>query len=150
MKFSFFKKRIKGKEIDLVPTFTVEPHDSNNHVKTVGFDICLTDSFIKVGRCDLRIGMNEELYYLGNIGYSVFSEFQGNHYAMKACLLLFEEAKHKYHMEELIITCNPDNEASRRTLEKLNGNMLEVAQVPSDHYCYKIGDYYKCIFKYTL
>ena len=42
----------------------------------------------KVGSCDLRIGYTEGLYYGGHIGYRVDEGF-GNHYAAKACRLLF-------------------------------------------------------------
>lgn len=150
MKFSLFKKRIKGTEVDLVPTVMIDPSESNRYVPSYCFDICLHDSWITVGRCDLRVGMNEELYYLGQIGYSIKPDFRGNHYAYKACLLLFKEAKEKYGMEQLIITCNPDNIASFKTLKKLQGELLEIAEVPKNHYCYRIGDYQKCIFRYYL
>lgn len=150
MRFSFFKKRIKGKIVDLAPTYTIKADASNQYVNSYLFNICLHDSMIVVGKCDLRVGMNEELYYLGQIGYSVIEEYRGNHYAYQACLLLFELAKEQYGMEDLIITCNPDNLPSRKTLEKLGGELIEIADVPTNHYCYKIGDYQKCIFRYDL
>ena len=61
-----------------------------------------------MGKIDLRIGHNGNVYYGGNIGYSVDKKYRGHHYAGKACLLLFELAK-KHHMDYLIITCVPDN-----------------------------------------
>ena len=150
MKISLFKKRIKGSVVDLCPTHTFEASHENDYVKTVCFDICLHDSFTVVGRCDLRVGMNEELYYLGNIGYHVHEAWRGNYYAYEACLLLFDLAWQVYQMEEIIITCNQDNIPSRKTLEKLKGVLLKIADVPQDHYCYKIGEKTKCIFWYNL
>lgn len=74
-----------------------------------------------MGSCDLRIGHNENLYYGGNIGYRVEEAYRGNHYAGKACLLLFELAR-KHDLQYLIITCNPDNAASRKTCEYAGEN----------------------------
>ena len=70
----------------------------------------------EVGACDLRIGYNKNVYYGGNIGYHIDQNYRGHHYAGKACLLLFHLAR-KHKMDHLIITCNPDNYASRRTWE---------------------------------
>jgi len=150
MIFSFFKKRIPGEEVDLCPMFTLEAKPENNYVTTLYYDICLHETKTVVGQCSLRVGMNEELYYLGNIGYTVFEDYRGHNYAYKACQLLFQEAKQKYKMEELIITCNPDNIPSRKTLEKLNGELIEIVPIPKDHCCYRAGDREKCIFKYKL
>ncbi len=150
MKFNLFKKRVQGRVVDLVPTMSFQGDPDNGFSPTFCFNICLHDSFEIVGRCDLRVGSNREIYYLGNIGYHVDEAYRGNHYAYYACLLLFEVAKEKYGMEKLIITCNPDNVASRKTCEKLQGQLLEIAKVPVDHYCYRVGDKEKCIFNYYL
>ena len=53
-------------------------------------------------------------------------------------------------MKELIITCNPDNEASYKTLKKLNGDLVDIAQIPYDHELYEKGDRFKCIFRFKL
>ena len=66
------------------------------------------------------------------------------------CRLLFQLAKQKYGMDKLIITCNPDNWPSRRTLEELNGTLKAIVDVPKDHYLYQYGDVQKCIFEYQL
>lgn len=95
------------------------------------FHICLPDG-TRIGRCDLRIGHNRKSYFGGNIGFTVFSDYRGHHYAEKACRLLFELAK-KHEMDYLIITCRPDNIASRRTCERLGGELLEIAELPEDN-----------------
>ena len=43
------------------------------------FVICLLDG-TPVGKCDLRIGHNEKLYYGDNIGYRVEEPFRGTYY----------------------------------------------------------------------
>ena len=103
----------------------------------------------KMGVCDLRLGHNEQLYYGGNIGYRVHEPYRGHHYAAKACRLLFQLAK-QHDMGHVIITCNPDNLPSRKTLEHLNGELLEIAELPLDNDMRKNGETHKCIFKFEL
>lgn len=51
----------------------------------------------------------------------------------------------------LYITCNPDNIPSRKTLEYLKGELLEIAELPEDSDMrVKYGDTEKCIFKFDL
>lgn len=86
----------------------------------------------------MRIGHNENTKYGGNIGYEVFKEFRGNRYASKSCRLLFIQAK-KHEMDKIIITCNPDNIASRKTCEYSGAELLDIVNVPSWHEMYKTG-----------
>lgn len=98
---------------------------------------------VAVGRCDLRIGYNENIRYGGNIGYEVFEPFRGNRYAAKACKLLFILAK-KHDMDEVFITCSPENIASRKTCEFSGGVLIDILDVPSWHEMYKIGKRKTC------
>ena len=119
------------------------------YVPTYIFAITKVDTNEIVGELALRIGFNRSLYYAGHIGYHVHKEFQGNNYAEKACRIAFRQAR-KHDMEELAITCNPDNIASRRTCEKLGGHLEEIVDVPPDTEVYEMGDRQKCIFMYEL
>lgn len=83
----------------------------------------------EVGRIVLREGNNEERYFDGHIGYSIDKEYQGHHYSREACLLLFDIAREK-GFEELIITCSPDNIASRKIIETLPFEFIEEKPVP--------------------
>ena len=65
------------------------------------------------GKCDVRIGDNENTWYGGHIGYEVFPEFRGRHYAAKACRLLSKVAR-AHGMTRVYISCNPENTASRK------------------------------------
>ncbi|MEE0435973.1 MAG: GNAT family N-acetyltransferase [Peptococcaceae bacterium] len=99
----------------------------------------------ELGHCDLRLGTHAEIAYSGNIGYRVYRQHRGHHYALKASRLMLHFA-YELGMEECIITCNPDNAASRRTLEALGGELRATVQVPEDSACYKAGDRVKCQF----
>lgn len=146
----FFRKEIlTDGEIDMVKVAEIK-EATHKDVPSVMYEIRLHGKKQAIGRCDLRMGMNEELYYAGQIGYSIQSEYRGHHYAYKACLLLFDLAKNRYKMKELLITCNPDNLASYKTLISLNGVLKEIVDVPSHHYLYQYGDFKKCIFVFDL
>ena len=41
---------------------------------------------------------------------------------------------------------SPENTASRRTIEKLGGELLETVEVPEDHWLYERGELVKNIY----
>lgn len=139
---------LKSDEITLILEKTVDGNDEKNCVPAYHFAIC-NNKGIKMGVCDLRIGHNDNLYYGGNIGYGIEEEYRGHHYAGKACLLLFELAR-KHDLKYLIITCNPDNYASRKTCEYAGGELLEIVKLPEDSDMREKGEFEKCIFRFVL
>ena len=103
-----------------------------------------------MGMCDLRIGHNTKSYYGGNIGYRIQEAYRGHHYAGKACLLLFELAK-RHGMDYLIITCNPDNYASKKTCEYAGCRLIETVELPEDNDMrIEDGETEKCIYRIEL
>lgn len=140
---------LKNNEIQLVLEKTVDGDIERDWVPAYHFAIC-NDKGTKMGVCDLRIGHNEKLYYGGNIGYSVDEKYRGHHYAGKACLLLLELAR-KHELDYVIITCNPNNYASRKTCEYAGGKLLEVVELPADNDMrQESGETEKCIFRFEL
>lgn len=89
------------------------------------YDICVEKE--SVGHIIFREGTIQDRYYDGHIGYHIEEEFRGHHYAYQACLLL----KEKIPYNEVIITCDPENIASYKTIEKLNAHLLETKPIPS-------------------
>ncbi|MBD5527580.1 MAG: GNAT family N-acetyltransferase [Lachnospiraceae bacterium] len=139
---------LENEEIKLVLEKTVDGDVEKDWVPAYHFAIHNKQG-IKMGVCDLRIGHNDKLYYGGNIGYRVEEEYRGHHYAGKACLLLFELAR-KHDLGYLIITCNPDNYASRKTCEYAGGELLEIVELPEDNDMREDGEFEKCIFRFAL
>ena len=139
---------LRNNEIYLRLEKASEGDPQKGWVPAYHFAICL-NSGEKIGLCDLRIGHNENLYYGGNIGYEVFPEHRGHHYAEKACRLLFLLAK-KHHLGYVIITCNPDNYASARTCEYAGGNLLEIAELPFDNNMREKGETHKRIYQFDV
>ncbi|MDD2591426.1 MAG: GNAT family N-acetyltransferase [Erysipelotrichaceae bacterium] len=117
--------------------------------KTYVFDIVLIKTDEIVGQCDLRLGKSWYLYYLGNIGYSVYIPYRGHHYALKACHLLLELAK-KEGETELIITCSPDNIPSFKTILAIPAEYLHTVDVPIEHDLYQRNEKIKSIFRIKL
>lgn len=145
----FDAKDLHDDEIYLKLDRTAKANIEKGYVPAYYFLICKRSDETEIGRCDLRIGYNENTYYGGNIGYEVYKRYRGNHYAGKACKLLFKLAQ-KHYMEYLIITCNPTNEASRKTCEYAGCSLKEIAQLPSDNEMYLAGDREKCVYKINL
>ena len=139
---------LKNDEIQLQLEKTVDGDEKRNWVPAYHFFISSPNG-TKMGTCDLRIGYNDNLYYGGHIGQRVFPEYRGNHYAGKACLLLFQLAV-KHNMEYLYITCNPDNYASRKTCEYAGGTLLEITELPEGNEMRENGEFEKCIYQFNL
>ncbi|MGL5915743.1 MAG: GNAT family N-acetyltransferase [Culicoidibacterales bacterium] len=99
------------------------------------FAIYLAETDEVVGRCDLRIGHNENTYYGGNIGYEVFTKYRGHAYAAKACQLLFELAI-AHGLSEVVITCDEDNLASRKTCLVAGCKFEAIVLIPQWHDLY--------------
>lgn len=139
---------LKNDEISLIRERTADANEKRGWVPAYYFAVYDREGN-KVGECDLRIGHNDNTYYGGNIGYTVFPSYRGKHYAAKACKLLFELAR-MHGMEYLYISCDPDNIASRKTCEYAGGEFVETAILPEENEMRKNGEIAKCIFRFVL
>ena len=144
------KKIHEGTVVDLKERYRLSELTSFDGVPTVYYDIIRHKSHEKVGTIDLRMKIDGDMYYYGHVGYNVLRPFRGNGYAYEACKVLFRIAKDEFGMEELIITCSPDNIASYKTLKKLDGELLELVKVPKGHPLYTLGETSKYIFRYRI
>ena len=102
------------------------------------WDIIQKSNNVAVGKISFRIGHNYHSYYNGNIGYEVDEKYRGHHYALLACQLILKVAQ--YHkMEKIYLTCDYDNEASYKTIEKLGAKLIEEVVPPKDYIFYYDG-----------
>lgn len=83
----------------------------------------------RVGTLTFREGTDDEHYYDGHIGYHIDEAYRGHHYAYQACLSLkpFLLAQ---GLDHVILTCDPDNVASVKTIERLGATYLETRAIP--------------------
>jgi len=119
-----------------------------------GYDFAICKGGEIVGGISLRIGYGggvygSNLYYGGQIGYSIEEAHRGNGYAARACRLLIPVAK-AHHMEKLLITTGETNTASMRVCEKLGARLLRVVHLPQWTEMYELGQRRQNIYEWTI
>ncbi|MBR4425578.1 MAG: GNAT family N-acetyltransferase [Oscillospiraceae bacterium] len=117
-------------------------------VPSYHFDIC-TRTGERLGECTLRVGYIRRIYYGGHIGYGIDEPHRGHRYAEQACRILFRLAA-AHGMEYVYITCDPENLSSRRTCERLGGELLEIAELPENNDIREHGLERVCVFRFDL
>lgn len=140
---------LKDSEIFLNLRQTNPGNEEKKSVPAYLFGICDIKTGIQMGEIALRVGYNERIFYGGNIGYGVNPEYRGHHYAAKACIILKNLAR-KHGMDKLIITCNPDNIASRKTCEATRAEFRCIVDLPESNDMYRDGERQKCIYEIML
>ena len=136
-------------EIDLKIIEKIPSNEEKAYVPAYKYRITLHDSDDSIGTIDFRVGYNENLYYVGNIGYAIKEANRGNKYASKACKIIKIVAI-THGMNRIIITCNPENFPSRRTCEKAGLKLKEIVELPSYTQLYQEGERQVCIYEWSL
>lgn len=73
---------------------------------------------IEAGHINFRVGDTEHVRRsVGHVGYAIQPPFRGRGLALHACRALAPWIRHFY--ETVVLTCDRENEASRRTIERL-------------------------------
>jgi predicted acetyltransferase len=105
---------------------------SFHRVPTYFFRMMSIDRGEEMGNINLRIGSSPHIErYAGHIGYGVHPAYRGHHYASRSLVLLLPFAR-SLGIDPLWITCDPDNVASRRSLELAGAEFMEIINVPED------------------
>ena len=90
-----------------------------------------------IGIIDLRHKLSNFLYnYGGNIGYSVIIEERRKGYAKEMLRLVLEKCK-EFNIPKVLLTCDKENIASRKTILS-NGGILEN-EIKDNRYLSKSG-----------
>ena len=101
----------------------------------------------ELGVIRLRVGSTPHIErYAGHIGYAVHPQHRGHHYAAKSLRLLLPFAQ-QLEIDPLWITCDPDNIASRRTLDNIGAHFVEIVDVPPDCIIHQSGHPRKCRYR---
>lgn len=137
-------------DLELVVAEIYSGNPALARVPAYKFDMKRTQGDTRVGKIDLRIGNTLGIVlYGGHIGYEVFSEYRGRHYAARSIRLLLPLAR-QHDLTTLWITCNPDNWASRRTCELAGFELVEIVDLPADNDLYQEGERQKCRYRLDI
>jgi tagatose 1,6-diphosphate aldolase len=104
---------------------------SFHQVPTYTFKMFSQHTGLEMGQINLRIGSTRHLeQYAGHIGYGVIGAHRGHHYAARSVVLILPLAR-RHGLDPVWITCDPDNVASRRSLEIAGAEFVEIVDVPA-------------------
>jgi tagatose 1,6-diphosphate aldolase len=103
---------------------------SRNFVPYYHFRILRGDG-TDVGHINFRVGDTEHIrLFAGHVGFQVAESHRGHGYAGQACRAIAPLVRSLY--ESVLITCDPSNAASRRTIEKLGATLLDEVATTVD------------------
>ena len=103
---------------------------------------------IDVGHVNFRVGDTDHVRHCsGHIGYRIAEPFRGNGYAFQACRALAPFVRAV--SSAVIITADPENAASLRTIERLGAIFLDEMQVPEYDPHYAAGSRFKRRYRWS-
>ena len=83
----------------------------------------MIDDNVVIGVVRVR---HQEMELYGHIGYGISPCYRNKSYGTQILSLALQKAK-DIGLKEVIITCDVDNIASKKTIEKNNGKLLKIA-----------------------
>jgi len=129
--FRRFKAEYTDGLIDLIPLHVSPPDPELRFGHEQIWRITLHNSRREIGQISYRDGESRCIYYYGHIGYHIDPPYRGKHFAYRACRLIRNEIRIS-GKSSVVITCDPENLASRKTCEKLKCFLESQVYVPED------------------
>jgi predicted acetyltransferase len=121
-----------------------------HHVPTWSFRMVHVESCEELGTIRLRVGDSRHVVmYAGHVGYTVEERHRGHRYAERSLRLLFPMAR-RLELDPVWVTCDPENAASRKTLERVGAQFVETVDVPADCVIFQSGHPRKCRYRIDL
>lgn len=122
-----------SEELGLVPRFRFE---------------ILNEAGDPMGHISVRVGDNQHVRFAaGHLGYEIKEPYRGHHFAGKACLALAPWIFS--FMDNVLITADPDNDASIRTMIWIGAQFLDEVDVPEGDPHYRRGSRRKVRYSWT-
>lgn len=101
-----------------------------------------------VGHINFRVGDTAHVRICaGHIGFEIREPFRGHGYALQACRAIAPFVRSV--SGSVTITCNPDNTASIRTIERLGASFVDEVPVPEHDPHYQRGARNKRRYRWT-
>ena len=127
---------LQNSEVTVSLSAVLRADYAKRYCPTHSFDI-LVDNVV-VGAIRFRIGQSKHLlYYSGQIAYGIEAPYRGNRYATQALLAVLPHCFE--YFPKIYVTCDPDNVASRRTIEAVSHEFLGLVEVPKNNPMYREG-----------
>ena len=121
---------LKLRDGELQLDFTEYKTHSYHRVPTYFFNMVHVPTGKEAGTINLRVASTPHVErYAGHIGYGVHPAHRGHHYAARSVVLLKPLAR-RLGLDPLWITTDPENRASRRSLELSGAEFVEIVDVP--------------------
>ena len=121
---------------------------SRGFVPYYHFRILITDG-PEVGHINFRVGDTEHVRVCaGHIGFEILESFRGHGYALQACRAIAPFVHSIY--DAITITCDPENFASMRIIERLGASFIEEVAVPPHDPHYHRGSRSKRRYTWAL
>jgi tagatose 1,6-diphosphate aldolase len=127
----------------------VVPRDeSRGLVPYYHFRILLADGS-DAGHLNFRVGDSDHVRVCaGHIGFEILERYRGHGYARQACHAVAPFVGLFY--DDVTITCDPDNHASARTIEKLGAMFVDEVPVPPHDPHFLRGSRAKRRYRWTV
>jgi len=111
------------------------------------FRILIADG-TEVGHINFRVGDTQHVRNsAGHVGFEIFEAFRGHRYAYQACRAIAPFVRSIY--DAVIMTCDPDNQASIRIIERLGAKFTDVVPVPPHDPQFQRGSRFKRRYQWT-
>jgi tagatose 1,6-diphosphate aldolase len=108
----------------------------------------LTSAGADAGHINFRLGDTPHvLLSVGHIGFEITEGFRGHGYARQACRAIAPFVRSVYR--SVTITCDPGNQASRRTIERIGARFIDEVTLPPDDPQYQGGSRIKRRYQWT-
>ena len=133
MLFRHYRAEYSDGVIDLIPLHIGAPNRELSFGHEQIWMITLHNERQEIGQISYRDGESRCVYYYGHIGYHIDPPYRGRHFAYRACILIKNEIRLS-GKSTVVITCDPDNEPSKKTCIRLGCFFERIADVPEDIY----------------
>lgn len=121
-------KRMSFGDVQLQFSRIVPGDSARGFVPYYHFRISDADGAV-VGHINFRVGDTDHVRVCaGHIGFEIAPAFRGRGYALQACRAIAPFVQ--IVSGAVTLTCDPDNVASRRTIERLGAAFLDEVAVP--------------------
>lgn len=139
---------LRDRELELVCVARSPADPTRNYAPAYHFEMRVTGTL--AGTIRFRVGDDDDLrLYAGHLGYGVEPAARGHRYAARSIRLLIPLiARHGF--EEIWITCDPANAASRRTCELAGAELVDIIDLPPDNDQYLDGERQKCRYRLVV